>query len=139
MWKNRSIHYDPVYGNGGSPTVVGDILVFSCDGAQDPFIVGLNKHTGEEQWRKSRNTDTKLTFSFSTPSVVEVDGQQLIVSCGSNTVDALDSHTGEAIWWVRYDGYSVIPTPVFSHGLVFVCTGYDAGKLLAIRPEVKRG
>jgi len=37
---------------------------------------------------------------------------------------------------VRYgSGFSVIPRPVFAHGLVFVATGYGRADLLAIRPE----
>src|SRR5262249_54570983 len=35
----------------------------------------------------------------------------------------------------RYDGYSVIPRPVYGHGLVFVVTGFGSPGLLAIRPD----
>src|SRR5262249_9446798 len=35
----------------------------------------------------------------------------------------------------RYGGYSVVPRPVFGHGLVFVSTSYDFPALLAIRPD----
>ena len=43
--------------------------------------------------------------------------------------------TGEAIWTVRHDGYSVVPRPVFAHGLVFICTSFQRSSLLAIRPD----
>jgi len=37
---------------------------------------------------------------------------------------------------VRYGGgYSVIPRPVYAHGLVFICSGYNRPSLLAIRPD----
>jgi outer membrane protein assembly factor BamB len=39
------------------------------------------------------------------------------------------------IWRVQYDGYSVIPRPVFGHGLVFISTGDESPVLLAIRPD----
>jgi outer membrane protein assembly factor BamB len=48
---------------------------------------------------------------------------------------ALDPRDGEELWRVRYEGYSVIPRPVFGHGLVFVCTGYEWPVLVAIRPD----
>src|SRR5262249_24105691 len=32
-------------------------------------------------------------------------------------------------------GYSVIPRPAFAHGLVFLSTGYNSPRLLAIRPD----
>jgi outer membrane protein assembly factor BamB len=41
---------------------------------------------------------------------------------------------GTEIWRARYgEGYSVIPRPVFGHGLIFIGTGYDRPKALAIR------
>jgi len=37
---------------------------------------------------------------------------------------------------VSYTGYSVIPRPVFGHGLVYLSTGFDPpATLLAIRPD----
>ncbi len=135
LWKNRRYRYQPVHGNGGSPIVVGETLIFSCDGRSDSFIVALDKFTGEETWRRDRRTDAARKFSFSTPSVIEVAGRRQVITPGSNTVDALDPENGEVIWSVRYDGYSVIPKPVFGRGLVFVCSGYDRPTLLAIRPD----
>jgi outer membrane protein assembly factor BamB len=38
---------------------------------------------------------------------------------------------------IRYDGYSVIPRPVYGHGLVFIGTGYDSPTVIAIRPNGK--
>lgn len=35
---------------------------------------------------------------------------------------------------VRYEGYSVIPRPVFAAGLLFIGTGYDSPTVMAIRP-----
>ena len=56
---------------------------------------------------------------------------------GSNVVAAYDPKTGEEIWRVRYDGYSVVPRPVFGDGLLYVDTGFDSPKLLAVRPDGK--
>src|SRR5687768_648997 len=36
LWKNQKLKYEPVHGNGGSPILVEDLLVFSCDGADKP-------------------------------------------------------------------------------------------------------
>jgi outer membrane protein assembly factor BamB len=135
VWKSRRLTYEPVHGNGGSPIVVGDALIFSCDGGEASYVVGVDKLTGEHLWRRDRDTDATRTFSFSTPSAITSSGQHQVISPGSNTVDALNPATGDLIWRVRYDGYSVIPKPIFGHGLVFVCSGYDRPNLLAIRPD----
>ena len=135
LWRNRELPYPPVHGNGGSPILVGNALIFSCDGSENPFIVALNKQTGKVLWKTPRQTDSDRKFSFSTPTLITVDGQQQVISPGSNCVCALDPRDGREIWRVNYDGYSVIPKAVFGHDLIFLSTGYNNPSLLAIRPN----
>ena len=136
LWRNSSLKYPPVHGNGGSPALAGQALIFSCDGASDPFVVALNKQTGEVLWRKPRALTVKKTFSFCTPLVITVAGQTEVILPGSGAVAAYDPKDGREIWRARYgEGYSVVPRPVFSHGLLFLSSGFDKPSLLAIRPD----
>jgi outer membrane protein assembly factor BamB len=135
LWKNDAIQYAPVHGNGGSPVLVEGSLVFSCDGGSDPFVVALDAATGKQRWRFKRVTESPKQFAFSTPAVIEVNGRQQIITPGAGVVNSLDPASGAEIWQVRYAGYSVIPKPVFAHGLVFLSTGYDSPKVLAIRAD----
>ena len=57
-----------------------------------------------------------------------------MISPGSNLVIAYDPANGDTIWQVDYTGYSVIPRPVYGQGLVFISTGYNKPKLIAIDP-----
>ena len=135
LWSTQELTYPPEHGGGASPILVGDALVFSCDGARDPFIAALSRHTGEVLWRVPRQTDARDTFSFSTAQLIEVDGRPQIISAGSNVVSALDPADGSEIWRVRYDGYSVIPQPVFGHGMIFISTGFNPPNVMAIRVD----
>jgi outer membrane protein assembly factor BamB len=135
IWRNRSIHYQPVHGNGGAPILTDSALVFSCDGYDQPFIIALDRAKGIELWKTDRSAESFKKFSFSTPLLITVNGRQEIVSPGSGGVCAYDPATGREIWRVKYEGYSVIPRPVFGHGLVFVSSGFDSPSLLAIRPD----
>jgi outer membrane protein assembly factor BamB len=135
LWRNVELGYPPVHGNGGSPVLVDGRLIFSCDGASDPFVVALDANSGREKWRFQRQADSDKRFAFSTPAVIEVNGRKQVITPGAGVVNALDPATGEEIWRVNYDGYSVIPQPVFGHGLVFLSTGYDSPMILAIRPD----
>ena len=137
VWKNNDLHYAPVHGNGGSPVLVDDALVFSCDGSDKRFVVALDAGDGHVLWKKDRTEHPQKGFSFGTPLVITVGDRKEVVSQGSNVVAAYDPKNGEEIWRVRYDGYSVVPRPVFGDGLLYVCTGFDAPKLLAIRPDGK--
>ncbi len=136
LWQNVQ-RYSPVHGNGGTPVLVDGLLVFGCDGASNPYVIALEADTGKEKWKTPRRGDPDRKFSFCTPLVIEVDGRKQVILPGSDQVTAFEPTTGKEVWTVSYDGYSVIPRPVYGHGLVFVCTGYNQPSLLAIRPTGK--
>ena len=133
LWRNDRIEYNPVHGNGGSPILVDGRLIFTCDGASDPVVVALDAASGQEAWRFGRPGEAAKKFSFCTPTAIETGGRTEVVCPGSGVVNSLDPASGQEIWRVYHDGYSVIPKPVFGHGLVFLSTGYDAPQVLAIR------
>ncbi|MGI9242514.1 MAG: PQQ-binding-like beta-propeller repeat protein [Verrucomicrobiales bacterium] len=136
LWKNRELVYAPVHGGGGSPVLADDKLIFTCDGKDQPFVAALSKQDGKLAWKFMRDTGAKKKFSFATPLVIDVDGNQQVIAPGSGGVSALDPKTGREIWFVDYgEGYSVIPRPVFGHGMVFVSSGYDRPVAMAIRVD----
>ena len=140
LWRQTALTYHPRHGNGGSPIVVGPSLIFSCDANENPFVVALDRGTGDVQWKVDRNTNAIKKFSFSTPTLIEVDGQKQVISSGSGFVAAYDPADGRELWRVRYgEGYSVVPRPVFAGGLLFVASGYDRSTLYAINPAGAAG
>ena len=146
LWKATLVYYHH-HGPAASPILVGKRLIIPCDGYDKSFydgetnsgvtdfqfVTALKADTGEVDWRTPR----KGRHSYATPLLIEVDGQQQIISPGGDRVSAYNPDNGEEIWSVRYTGYSLIPRPVFGHGLLFICTGYDNAQLLAIRPDGK--
>ena len=140
IWRQTKLAYQPRHGNGGSPVLVGNSLIFSCDARNEPFVAALDCKTGDIQWKTPRNTPAAKTFSFSTPTVIELDGAAQVVSPGSGFVGAYDPRNGHELWRVRYgEGYSVVPRPVFANGLLFVASGFDKPNLLAIDPKGASG
>jgi outer membrane protein assembly factor BamB len=139
VWATQELAYKPVHGNGGSPIVAGDHLIFSTDGTDVQQVVALDKATGKVAWKAPRNNTTKANpFSFSTPLLIEVKGQQQVISAGSGTVLALEPKSGKEVWRATYgSGYSVVPKPVFANGLVYLSSGYDSPTVLAIKPDGK--
>lgn len=140
VWRQTGLKYEPVHGAGGSPALVGDLLVVDCDGARDPFIAALDARTGEIKWKTPRDSNARKTFSFSTPLPIEVDGQTQIISPASGFVGSYDPADGHELWRVDYgEGYSVVPRPVFAKGLVFVSSAFDFPVVYAIRPGGAHG
>ncbi|MCW5557799.1 MAG: PQQ-binding-like beta-propeller repeat protein [Verrucomicrobiae bacterium] len=140
LWRQTSLKYPPVHGNGGSPVWAEGALIFSCDGGSDPFVVALDAGTGEVRWKTERVTPAQKKFSFSTPLLITNDGRSEIISPGSGAVCAYDPRDGRELWRVRYgEGYSVVPRPVFGHGLLFLGSGYDRPVVYAVRPAGASG
>lgn len=137
VWKTQELKYSPVHGNGGSPILVDDLLVVSCDGGDQEFIVALDRASGDIRWKTDRTaTHLGRKFAFGTPLLIEVDGHRQIVSQGAGAVYSYRPKDGSMIWKVDYGtGYSVIPRPVFAHGLVFISSGYDRPVMYAIDPS----
>jgi outer membrane protein assembly factor BamB len=135
LWRATEHRYSPVHGNGGTPILVGDKLVFSADGGNTQFVIALNTADGKLAWKTPRKSEAAKKFSFSTPLLIDVNGKKQIISPGSDAVCAYDPANGKEIWRAKYDGYSVIPRPVFGHGMIFISSGYDYPVVLAIRVD----
>lgn len=136
IWANDRLWYDSEHGAGGSPIFSNSRLVFICDGVEDPAVVALYRESGTVAWRTPRPPMASPRWSFATPLVIEVEGKRQIVCPAAQMACSYDASSGEELWKVRYPNkWSIVPRPVFSHGLVFVCTGYPgSAELLAIRP-----
>jgi outer membrane protein assembly factor BamB len=144
LWRNELAYYHH-HGPAASPVLAGGVLFLSCDGFGGPFydtgerpgidstqfVVALEPASGQIRWKRPR----QARHSYATALAIEVGGRTQIVSPGGDRVTAYDPATGEELWYGRYAGYSLVPRPVFGHGLLYVCTGYDVPSLIAIRPE----
>ena len=136
IWKTLKYTYEPMHGNGGSPILVDDHLVFSVDGIDQQYVIALNKANGDEVWKTDRKSKALFKFTFSTPQLITANGRRMIVSPASDFVAAYDPKSGSELWRAKYPkvGWSVVTRPVFSQGLVFVQTGYTSQHVLAIDP-----
>jgi outer membrane protein assembly factor BamB len=117
------------FGEGMAPVLSGDrlILVFDHEGAS--FMVALDKESGKEIWRADRDEKT----NWAAPLVVEVGGRKQIVVSATKKVRSYDFESGTLIWECGGLGANTIPQPVHQDDMVFVMSGYQNPKLMAIR------
>jgi hypothetical protein len=140
IWRQTTLGFSSVHGNGGSPALFEDLLIFNCDGAGNPFMAALDAKSGDVKWKAPRNSKARMTFSFSTPLVIEVDGKPQVISPASGIVAAYEPASGKEIWRVNYgSGYSVVPRPIYHQGLVLVSSGFDTPVVYAINPKGASG
>jgi outer membrane protein assembly factor BamB len=132
IWKNQQLGYAHGHGAGGSPALAGDLLVISCDGTDQQYVVALDKNTGEIRWKTPRRGGA---MAYTTPLVIPRGSGRQVVSPGGNHAASYDLESGRELWSVDYEGFSGVPRPVFAHGLVYVTTGFYNPILMALRPD----
>ena len=123
------------FGEGSSPALSGDTLVINWDHEGDSFVCALNKATGEQIWRKSRDEPT----SWSSPLIVEVDGKKQAIISATNTSKAYDLATGEVIWSSTGMTTNAIPTPLVHNGVAYLMSGFRGAALQAVKLSGAQG
>ena len=57
LWTNRDLYFSPQHGNGGTPILVDNRLIFTCDGDKEPKIVALVCDPDTDRSRRSETSD----------------------------------------------------------------------------------
>ncbi len=117
------------FGEGMAPVLSGNKLILVFDHEGESFMSVLDKATGSEIWRVSRNERT----NWAAPLVVDFKGRKQIVVSSSGKVRSYDLETGKPIWECAGLGANTIPQPVVQDDMVFVMSGYQNPRLMAIR------
>jgi outer membrane protein assembly factor BamB len=131
------------HGAGGSPIVLGDIIVFTHEHEAGSKIsqsawIAADRKTGQTRWELPRQTSAKT--SYSTPCVYSTaaDAPQLIFTSFAHGITGVDPHNGTVAWEVKSAFISrVVSSPVIAGGLVIgTCGDASSGKrLIAIQPS----
>jgi outer membrane protein assembly factor BamB/HEAT repeat protein len=132
---------------------VGDLLMVSTSNGQNeghtsvpsplaPSLIAVNKSTGEVVWRAIGAGAKVLHGQWSSPVAANVNGHiQVLFGGGDGWLRAYDAASGREVW--RFDGNpkdarwlprpgvlsrsSIIASPVFADGRVFVAMGLSPG------------
>jgi len=132
---------------------LGDLLVVSTSNGQNeghtrvpspfaPSLIAVNKHSGELVWSAIGAGDRVLHGAWSSPVAANVNGRmQVLFGGGDGWLRAYDAASGEEVW--RFDGNpndarwfpragvlsrsSIIASPVFADGRVFIAMGQSPG------------
>jgi outer membrane protein assembly factor BamB len=137
LWR-RIIPLTHYVGPGSSPVMYKNLFVLAYDGVERQFILALDKQTGATVWKMDRPpmraSDGDRKKSYSTPLVVQHDGQDELVVAGSQWIVSYQPTTGKELWRVDHgSGFSLVPRPVAGQGMVYFSTGFGKAQLWAIR------
>jgi len=129
VWTNTELDFNSQHGFGASPLLYGDLLIAPVNPSRgnagfqalwdQSFLWALDTSTGEERWRGTR---TMSKIGHSTPVVIQVDGQDQILSMAGGVIQGFEPTTGELIWTVRHFGEPAVPIPAIGEGMIFTST-----------------
>ncbi len=140
IWKNTELKHDhDKNGPGSSPILYKNLYILNCDGTELRYVAALDKLTGKLVWKTPRsnviNYAAERKKAYSTPLIINVDGQDQLISPGAYRVSSYEPLTGKEIWSADINGFSNAAMPTYAHGLVYVCSGFPKAELVAIRPN----
>lgn len=141
LW-NCQFVVDYSVGPGSSPIVFDDKVIIVCDGIDEQYVVAVNLKDGKQSWKTARPplraTNAEFKKAYSTPLIIDVNGEKIAVIPGAQWTVAYNPMTGQEIWRVDCgDGFSTTPMPIFESGLIVISTGYMRPEFVAIRPDGK--
>ena len=124
------------FGEGSTPTVYGNRVIIVWDHIAGPsFITALDKVTGQEIWRVSRDEiDT-----WATPLVVEHEGRAQVIVPGMKRLLSYDLENGKIVWESKGLTMNPIPSPVYAEGMVYAMSGFQGNNLKAVRLADAKG
>jgi outer membrane protein assembly factor BamB len=147
-WTNRELNWHSQHGLSASPILYNDLLILPVDqSSRDPenrapgwrepwdqgFVLALDKNTGEERWRAMRGMSR---LAHATPAILNVNGENQLISPAGDIIQSFDPMTGRLIWSIDAHGEPCVPSPVFGNGLIFTAPAGGA-PIFAVRPDGK--
>lgn len=127
------------YGAAASPVICDGLVVMVYDNMEDRYIAAFDAQTGEQRWRTARPARALLgtRSTWATPLVWKNDLRTEIVTSDYGCIRSYDPR-GNMLWDLKVPTSNlIIPSPISSHGLVYVTSGYvgDSDRpIYAIRP-----
>lgn len=139
LWSRNDLPCDHFRGPGSSPVVYGDLLYLTMDGYDQQYLAALDKKTGKTVWKKDRDidfgtTDGDAKKAYSTPTLIHVDGRDLLISPFAAATIAYDPLTGDPVWMVRHGGMNAAARPLYGNGLLYINAADGPNPLVAIKP-----
>ncbi|MCI0335273.1 MAG: PQQ-binding-like beta-propeller repeat protein [Planctomycetes bacterium] len=154
LWQRDDLPCRHYRGPSSSVVLFENLVILTLDGVDLQYTIALDKQTGDTVWKTIRDVewnDQNLTGNEDPASVQRIrdgdhrkahctplivttpDGRTQMISPGAKAAFAYDPRTGDEIWRIDYDDFSVAPRPVFHDGIAYLVTGITHPELWAIR------
>ena len=106
LWSRDVGDFDHMWGEGPSPVIYQDRVILHCGPGKEVFVMGIDLKTGQVLWKTvepisgdgDHNEDKKYMGSWTTPVLVNADGQDQFICTMPTRVNSYDPQTGDILW-----------------------------------------
>ena len=152
LWKRSDLPCRHYRGPSSSVVLFENLVILTFDGVDLQYVAALDKQTGDTVWKTDRDVqwndqnlggkgaaeaqrirDGDHRKAHSTPLIVTDERRPLMLSGGAKAAFAYDPRTGEELWRIEFNDFSVAPRPIYLDGIAYMVTGISRPELWAIR------
>jgi outer membrane protein assembly factor BamB len=131
LWQQKVSDYIVHQGYGSSPAVYEHLVIVSADNKGGGAIAGLNRTTGEIEWRRSRPEKP----NYASPAILNIAGRDQLILTGCDLVTSLDPLTGDVNWEIEGATTECVTTAVSDGTHVFTSGGYPKDHIAAVMAD----
>ncbi len=128
LWQQSLCEYVLHQGYGSSPAVYGHLVIVSADNKAGGIVAGLNRETGEFEWRRERPEKP----NYASPVILPVAGRDQLIFTGCDLVTSLDPLSGDELWEIEGATTECVTTAVTDGTHVFSSGGYPRNHISAV-------
>jgi outer membrane protein assembly factor BamB len=145
LWRRTDLgRQTHIWGNGSSPVIYQDLCFLNFGPGENTYLLAVDKNSGKTVWKDEENTGYKhpaegasaeagKTFigSWSTPTLMPVDGHEQLLMIWPNRLAAYEPNSGKEIWSAGINTLCYT-SPIYEDGIVVAMGGFN-GTSVAIR------
>jgi hypothetical protein len=128
LWQQKISDYVIHQGYGSSPAIYEHLVIVSADNKSGGVIAGLNRETGDIEWKRDRPKKPNYT----SPVILNVGGRDQLVFTGCDLVTSLDPLSGKEFWEINGATTECVTTTVTDGKHVFTSGGYPKNHISAV-------
>ncbi|MBI5218334.1 MAG: PQQ-binding-like beta-propeller repeat protein [Bacteroidia bacterium] len=98
IWENTKLPFEDIHGIGASPVYSNGLIIILNDMPKAPYITAIDSKTGKPVWTKNRKPWGGFHGAYRTPTIVSVNGKDIIVTWGFYGMTAYNVTTGNELW-----------------------------------------
>lgn len=139
IWQRTDLRCDHFRGPGSSPILFENVMIVALDGADQQYVIALDKQTGKTVWKKDRSINYQtengdLKKSYGTGSVFLINEKPVLIYPSAVATVAYDARDGKELWTVYHQGMNASARPLMTaEGNVLIANGM--GRMVAVDPK----